>query len=295
MTEELAPKTPVEESAPEADNSAIDALSYDDGANLIEEPLGELSAEEPKEEEGLVDLPVDGKDGEEEELPVTPAVDAATSPSISDAAAAVAAQAAKAALDAQSAPQKEEAPAFDSVAARKDLVDIYAKKYTISEEDITKLATAPEEVLPRMIGEATVDAYEAVYHTLVKMAQAEIPKMIAQYMDEQKTTTGFYSAHPTLAVHLEANPDLRPQVAEAAAFWRKQNPNGTPEEAVAGIGALSKQLFGLKDEDPVTTSSSNEPKPKLPRKPAGVGSVQAAPDLVKSAEIDALFFEQEDN
>lgn len=299
MSETQTTETTVEEPVVESPTAAADALGYDeDGEDAVEpsvpaapegggeapvvapvvaeaEPVAVVEPTEPAAPEPA------GVDGEEPTVEATPVV--ALDPI------AQAAQAAKAALDAQTAADAQKAPVetqpqpFDRAAAREQIVKTYTEKYAISPETAERLATEPEKVLPELLGGMVVDVYEAVYHTFVQMAEKTLPEMIRQHSAGRDQENRFFDSHPQLADHVRANPTTLNQVAEAATFWRKQNPVASSEEAVAGIGTLLYALFGITKEAAAASNGAAAPAstvapsstPKLPRKPAGAGSGQA--------------------
>ena len=286
MSEQLELVEEVAESVEEILPTADSGMDFEDEGEDGAEPL---AAEVPAETE---EVTAEGE-GEAVIAAETPAaVEPATPAAI-----------AQAAIDAHKAAEAEKGETklpFDRAAARAHIVQTYAEKYTISEENAARLATEPEKVLPELLGEMAVDVYEAMYNTFIQLASKTIPQMIQRHSDGQGHKTKFMEAHPQIAEHIKANPNAFPQVAEAAAFWRKQNPAATPEEAVEGIGKLVNTMFKLSAPDPTVSAAAAlvakaKPIQKLPRRPAGANSAQARAEPEQSAMDEALGFELPDS
>lgn len=132
-------------------------------------------------------------------------------------------------------------PTPEQVAAhRQQLAERAASVFTLSEEQVERVATAPEEVLPQLMGQVYVSAVEAVAQQvstiLPQIIDTRMQTQIQQAHEDQQFRERFFG-------HWAAQGfDLRPHegsVFESAKFYRLNNPQATPEQFIQDVGALA--------------------------------------------------------
>jgi hypothetical protein len=174
------------------------------------------------------------------------------------------------------------------------------KSFAISEEDANLLVTAPEQVLPRLASNISMQILEQVQIMQNQMI-ANLPQMImqsqAQSTNEQKLYDEFMASTPELS-QMDAK-ELNEAVNELAPIVKKRFPTLTPQERMVKLGMLIKNTYGLKDATPPKKAEpapkARTPKPHTPTAPAqsSVPAGNRKPTKLE-AEIEELLNSDDD-
>lgn len=153
-------------------------------------------------------------------------------------------------------PTQAGPPPIDMAAVQKQAIDyLMANEYKLTDEDRTRLISAPDEVLPQMAARMHVGiATQLAQH----VAQA-IPMMIQQQLDShmkaQRAEMEFFASYPKLN-----RPEFKPIIAESLQMVRQMNPKARREEIIAKGAALA--AFQIQSR------YSGQARPTAPQPPA---------------------------
>ena len=169
-----------------------------------------------------------------------------------------------------------EPPAKSREEIRSGLIEEISGRYSISEEDTELLRVEPEKVLPKLMGEAFVDIYEAVYYGIM----SQMPDLVSNLSTRNTVATGHqdtvYKEFPELN-----DPKYAEQLEIVGPAYRKAYPNATAEQAIEGIGKTAMAMLGLTKAVPEPDKPAPAAKPKMPSVPAAaaVGSGELKPEI----------------
>jgi hypothetical protein len=149
-------------------------------------------------------------------------------------------------------------------AKREAIAKEIAGRYTINEEQATLLATAPEKVLPDMIGRLYVDIFEAVLLNAMQQLPQVIPYHVQQVQRQQEAQRAFFTRWPSLR-----KPEYGPVVQQIAGTIRQLQPQLTGEDFVEQVGTQVSLLLKLPlDQRPGAQPPAAPPvQPPVPQAP----------------------------
>ena len=278
--EEIVVETPAEEPkveeevtpAPEEEISPEAQKAQDEWDDLLEEDidLDDVPAEETPEEVKLVT--------EEDEKEVVPEVETPPEPEpVAEIPPVV------------EPPKSEEVPATEEVKPEKtaeEMAEIrqtarvaatteLAGKFKLSDEQVEKWATAPNEVIPEMLANMYVNIYESIMGGMLQQLPTMISSSVQQSTVQEKAETQFYDAWPQLAKH-------KAIVERIAANYGTVNPGMSLEDSIKEIGAQAWVAARLPLDELIahTAPAADAPAPPPPapkgRVPASAGNVANA-------------------
>jgi hypothetical protein len=146
-------------------------------------------------------------------------------------------------------------------ALQKQAIDyLMANEYRLTDEDRTRLISAPDEVLPQMAARMHV----GIATQLAQQVAQAIPAMIQQHMDThmkaQRAEMEFFGRYPKLN-----RPEFKPIIAESLYMVKNMNPQASREEIISKGAALA--AFQIQSR------FSNRQQPSAPQPPVR-GSAQ---------------------
>lgn len=189
-----------------------------------------------------------------------------------------------------------EGPKIDPVELRKNIQSEITTRYAFSEGDVERMTTEPAKVLPELAGRLFIDIYEAIYYSVISQIPTLTQGVLTRNSSIADRERPFYEAFPQLN-----DPKYAAQLGELGFRYKEANPNATVEQAIQGIGKMAMAMFGL--EAPVSVVEeppTNQPKPVMPKVPAGARSSpgSSAPSTLtpeQQAFQDIINYEEPDS
>ena len=172
---------------------------------------------------------------------------------------------------------------------RADLLQQIEEKYQFTEEEATQLQMEPAKILPKVAAKMFVDVYEALYFSMINQMPRMINTLSTSNQSNKEAEGTFFGAYPELN-----KPEYAEQVGRLGKFWREQNKDASPEQAIKGIGDTAMAWFGLA-KAPTEEKPPATPTPVLPSVPAAAKSAGAGePKKEDNAILDLLDYEEPD-
>lgn len=143
---------------------------------------------------------------------------------------------------------------------RTDSLKALTEHYKIKDEDVERLQTEPETVIPELAANMYLDVYESV----MKHITQQIPQLIQQNTQQQETVRqneqAFFNKWPALK-----GADMS-VMNRLAASYRQLNPKASAEQFINEVGAQAHVTLRIPFEEIV--AQSQEPIVQTPHRPA---------------------------
>lgn len=156
--------------------------------------------------------------------------------------------------------QQPQAPAPSMEEMRSKLIDDIQKRFQFDDRQREALIDNPNEVLPKMLAEAYVGAYDEAMQSVYQNVPSLVEQQIATAVAAEKYERMFYDRWPGLAQRRETEAYVR-QIGPA---WRQANPGGSPTDFIEQVGNQISRMLGVE---------SGAKRPAPPPAPAGAGRV----------------------
>lgn len=257
----------VEETVPAGESGSVDdALDFEDLASLDVDLVDDLTPEPPAADAEVTDEVTPPTDGGDPEPEPTPSVEGEQDPA--------------------PAPTPTETPeqfAQRLSEDRKKAIDEIAGGWenSLSPEDREALITEPARVIPRLLAQAQIQAFESAVSTVV----GQLPILIDRFLSNQKAATDAESQF-----YATFGEDLRPHeqdIQQAIAVVRQAQPQLKRQEVAAKAVAMVRSLKGLTGAPAQPPATPRKPQPVRPASPHGARS-QAAPPKPNDNPFAAL-------
>lgn len=125
--------------------------------------------------------------------------------------------------------------------ARDALIERFAsEQFALTEEEATAITTAPETVIPLLLGRTLFTAVAAAQRLMTEQLPSMVQSLQRQHAARTHAETTFFSKFP----HLQ-KPEYAETIARMAALHKQMNPNATLEDRISDVGALVTQHFKL--------------------------------------------------
>lgn len=133
-------------------------------------------------------------------------------------------------------------------------------------------ADGVDAVLPKVLPQLAAKVHQAVTNAVLTRVNEVLPQAFSQFTQAREVETrakgDFYSRWPGLK-------DYEQQVLQTGAWFRSQNPNATPQEALERVGAMVYTALGQPIPGAAQPAPSGSPTPSAPA-PASRGTFRPA-------------------
>lgn len=124
---------------------------------------------------------------------------------------------------------------------REALIERFAEdQFALTEEEATALTTAPETVLPLLLGRTLFTSIAAAQRLMMEQMPAMVQSLQRQHNARAEAETTFFSRFP----HLQ-KAEYREKIGQVARLHKQMNPNATMDERMADVAALVTQHFKI--------------------------------------------------
>lgn len=203
------------------EDGEIDDFSIESKSEPVVEP--DEAAEETANEDELAEADKSQKQAAEEE-PQKPSAEEESQSAAEE----------EESAEAEEAPQETETPTLEQYTeARNKTIDEVEKMYAFTdEEDINKLRTNPEEVLPRLAAEMFYDIHQAVMQSVTGMFPQMLDRFNTQAAAQQAAEESFYAQWPVLQ-----DAKYKADYERIGSMYKQLNPTATQEQFNMEVGA----------------------------------------------------------
>lgn len=161
--------------------------------------------------------------------------------------------------------------------------------YALSAEDMARLDTEPQEIIPRLLSKVYLDAVSASISQVVQYLPQMVRQVNEQHAVNSQSENAFFERWPDLKQHQQT-------VISIGQVYRQRNPQATAEQFINEVGAaamVSLRLDPSKGQAPASQPAQAAPFVPAAQSPQG-GAPKAAPPSNIFTQLDQEFSFEED-